>query len=130
MTPLRFYSLLVTAAVAVFGAGMYLARRGRKTPEERERQRRVWLSERGRIVDGTVTDEQEIEQPGRGPIQLVIYRYDIAGVQYEASQDVTYLRQFIDLHSCRLSLPASIKYDPRNPGNSVVIAEGWSGLRK
>jgi len=54
----------------------------------------------------------------------------VAGVTYEASQDVTHLRQFIDLYSCRLGLPASVKYDPHNPGDSIVISETWSGLRK
>jgi hypothetical protein len=54
----------------------------------------------------------------------------VAGVSYEASQDVTYLRQWLNLHSCRLGLPTSVKYDARNPGNSMVIAEGWVGLRQ
>ncbi len=61
---------------------------------------------------------------------LLIYTYDVAGVTYEASQDVTHLRQFIDLYSCRLGLPTSVKYDPHNPGDSIVISETWSGLRK
>ena len=25
--------------------------------------------------------------------------------------------------------PVSIKYDPRNPANSIVLSEEWSGLR-
>ena len=37
---------------------------------------------------------------------LLVYTYDVAGVTYEASQDVTHLRQFIDLYSCRLGLPS------------------------
>jgi hypothetical protein len=61
---------------------------------------------------------------------MLIYQYDVAGVSYEASQDVTYLRQWINLHSCRLGLHTSVKYDPHNPGNSMVIAEGWIGLRQ
>ena len=61
---------------------------------------------------------------------LLVYNYDVAGVTYEASQDVTHLRQFIDLYSCRLGLPASVRYDPHNPGDSIVISETWSGLRK
>jgi hypothetical protein len=35
----------------------------------------------------------------------------------------------VDLHSCRAGLMTSIKYDPGNPGNSIVIAENWTGLR-
>jgi hypothetical protein len=25
--------------------------------------------------------------------------------------------------------PVSVKYDPRNPANSIVVSEEWSGLR-
>ena len=25
--------------------------------------------------------------------------------------------------------PVSVKYDPRNPANSILVAEQWSGLR-
>jgi hypothetical protein len=130
MNPLRLYPI-VFAAVAFTAAGVTaLLRRNRKSPQERERERRQWLNRSGRITDGTITDVQEIPTESGEPLQMLIYRYDIGGVSYEASQDVTYLRQHFDLHSCRLSLPASIKYDPHNPGNSIVIAEGWSGLRK
>jgi hypothetical protein len=61
---------------------------------------------------------------------LVIYTYDVSGVTYEASQDVTNLRHVVDLHACRIGLPASVKYDPQNPGNSIVVGEGWTGLRR
>ena len=73
--------------------------------------------------------ELEDNESGRQMI-LLVYNYDVAGVTYEASQDVTHLRQFIDLYSCRLGFPASVKYDPHNPGDSIVISETWSGLRK
>ena len=130
MTPLRFAPYLI-GATALAAAGVYAwVRSGRKDPDARERERRQWLTTSGRIIDGTVTDVQELNHNGSGPIQLLMYRYEIAGVQYEASQDVTRLRQFIDVHSCRLGLPASIKYDPRNPGNSIVISENWTGLRQ
>jgi len=51
-------------------------------------------------------------------------------VSYEASQDVTYLRQLINLHSCRLGVPTSVRYDPQNPINSMVVSERWVGLRR
>jgi hypothetical protein len=88
------------------------------------------LSEVGRITDGTVIDVQEVAHDMQRAATMLIYQYDVAGVSYEASQDVTYLRQWINLHSCRLGLPTSVKYDPHNPGNSMVIAEGWMGLRQ
>ena len=48
----------------------------------------------------------------------------------EASQDITYLRQWVNLHSCRLGVPTSVRYDPQNPGNSLVVTERWMGLRQ
>ena len=96
-----------------------------------ELERRTQLTQGGRIIEGTVIDVQEIEEsPTQRQMILLIYTYDVAGVSYEASQDVTHLRQFIDLYSCRLGLHASVKYDPHNPGDSIVISETWSGLRK
>ena len=129
MIPLRLYSLaLGGAGVAI--AAYALLKRKPKSSDELERERRVWLNEVGRITDGTVIDVQEISPNGHRASTMLIYKYDVAGVSYEASQDVTYLRQWINLHSCRLGLPTSVKYDPHNPGNSMVIAEGWMGLRQ
>ena len=71
--------------------------------------------------------QELVPNDGNHAAVFLIYKYDVAGVSYECSQDVTYLRQWINLHSCRLGLPTSVKYDARNPGNSMVIAEGWMG---
>jgi len=120
----------VLGALAVASAGYALLNRKKKTAEELERERRTWLNEIGRITDGTVIDVQELGPESHHAATMLIYQYDVAGVSYEASQDVTYLRQWINLHSCRLGLPTSVKYDPHNPGNSMVIAEGWMGLRQ
>ena len=130
MQSLRFYSLSLAGGAAAALAMAFLLRTKKQTPEEKERERRVWINMNGRITDGTVMDVQELNGKGGIAHQLLIYQYDIAGVSYECSQDVTWLRHLVDLHSCRLGLPASIKYDPKNPGNSIVITEGWSGLRK
>jgi len=129
MISLRLYAFLVCAAGLAFG-GYALLRRKPKTAEELEHERRTWLNTVGRITDGTVIDVQELENQEQHAATMLIYQYDVAGVSYEASQDVTYLRQWINLHSCRLGLPTSVKYDSRNPGNSMVIAEGWIGLRQ
>lgn len=128
----RLYPLVAMAALGATLAVSAWARRHRKTPEQRERERRLRISEQGRITDGTVIDVSEVklnDSNGSGELQLLIYQYDVAGVSYEASQDVTHLRHMVDLHTCRVGLPASIKYDPTNPGNSIVVAETWSGLR-
>ena len=128
MISLRLYTL-VLGAIGLAVAGYALLRRKSKSADEVELERRTWLNTVGRITDGTVIDVQEITNANR-PATMLIYQYDVAGVSYEASQDVTYLRQWINLHSCRLGLPTSVKYDARNPGNSMVIAEGWMGLRQ
>jgi len=123
-------SAWVLSGAATALAAYLLLRRKPKPPEEVERARRAWLDQVGRITDGTVIDVQEIEANGRPPSLMLIFRYDVAGVSYEASQDVTYLRQLINLHSCRLGVPTSVRYDPQNPINSMVVSERWVGLRR
>ena len=130
MDLLRIYSLVATACVVALAA-YALLRRKPKNPADLERERRTWLDGIGRITDGTVIDVQELPaNGGHHAAILLIYKYDVAGVSYECSQDVTYLRQWINLHSCRLGLPTSVKYDPHNPGNSLVVSESWMGLRQ
>ncbi len=129
MNPIRLY------AIGLFCAGLlaaiyFLVRRKPKASDELEKERRVFLDQVGRITDGTVIDVQELQAAETKFSTLLIYQYDVAGVSYECSQDVTYLRPLINLHSCRLGLPTSVRYDPHNPGNSIVISERWMGLRQ
>jgi len=130
MSLLRHHPVILGgSSVLVLVVGL-LARRRRKTPEDRERERRQRINLHGRISDGNILDVQEVQLDGRGWAQMLIYQYDVAGVTYEASQDITYLRHLVDLYSCRLGLATSVKYDTQNPGDSIVVAEGWTGLRK
>jgi len=129
MSPLRLFPILAGGTAALTCGVIYWLRSRRPTAEQRERERRKRISVIGRITDGTVIDVQDLSANGSAGAQFLIYRYDVAGVSYEASQEVTYLRQLIDPKSCRLGLITSVKYDPHNPGNSIVIAEGWTGLR-
>ncbi len=120
----RLYALLGGGAALLAVGATYWVRSRRKTPEQRERERRQRLCLHGRICDGNILDVQEDDST-----QFVVYTYEIGGVAYEASQDITHLRQFVDIHSCKLGLPASVRYNPQNPGDSIVIAEEWMGLR-
>lgn len=129
MTPFRLYTLATVGAGAL-GAAYYFLRPKPKVGEELERERRGWLEQVGRITDGTVIDVQELTDSDNKASTLLIYHYDVAGVSYECSQDVTYLRPLINLHSCRLGLPTSVRYDPQNPANSLVVSEKWMGLRQ
>jgi hypothetical protein len=129
MFSIRFYTLLV-GSIGAITAAYFLFGRKKKTASEQERERREWLNRIGRITDGTVIDVQEITPNGHSAATMLIFQYDVGGVSYEASQDVTHLRQLINLHSCRLGLPTSVRYDPQNPGNSMVVSERWMGLRQ
>lgn len=129
MIPFRLY-LFILVGIAVLALAYVLLRRKPKTADDLERERRAWLDRIGRITDGTVIDVQEMPGTRERPATFLIYQYDVAGVSYEASQDVTYLRQLINLHSCRLGLPTSVRFDPHNPGNSLVVSERWMGLRQ
>ena len=125
------FSLYILAALLSVALVAYLMiGRKKKTPAEIERERRDWLNQIGRITDGTVIDVQELVPNGHPAATMLIFQYDVGGVSYEASQDVTYLRQWVNLHSCRLGLPTSVRYDPQNPGNSIVVSEKWMGLRQ
>ena len=129
MSTLRYLpAALGGASIVALGVG-YILRTRRRTPEQLEQERRLRLSTHGRIIDGTVIDAQEMANSAGNAVQLLIYRYDVSGVSYEASQDITHLRQFVDIHTCQIGLPSSVKYDPQNPGDSIVISEEWSGLR-
>ena len=130
MSPIRLqYSLLAGSAVVLASGVLYWIRSHRKTPEQREYERRQRLSSTGRITDGTVIDLQIVGGGETSPTHWLLYSYDVRGVSYECSQDITSLRQILGLDTCHIGLPASIKYDPHNPGNSIVVAEGWTGLR-
>jgi hypothetical protein len=129
MTASHFLFLIVIASGVLLVAYLFL-RKKPKTATDIERERRAWLEHIGRITDGTVMDVQEVQTSDHRSSILLIYQYDVAGVSYECSQDVTYLRPMINLHSCRLGLPTSVRYDPQNPGNSIVVSEGWMGLRQ
>jgi hypothetical protein len=123
------------AAIALCVGGYFTYRALRKQPseEELERLRRQELVLTGRILDGTILDISEVDphESGRpNGMQLILYKYEIAGVCYECSQDVTSLREFVNIYDLRLGFPCSVRYDPHRPINSIVVAEGWSGLRE
>ncbi len=60
---------------------------------------------------------------------LIAYSYSVAGVTYEASQDLSALQQLLPPDVMTIVGPVSVKFDPRNPANSIVLCEEWSGLR-
>ncbi len=132
---LRDHQALTTVAAAVAclgGVAWYMATRKRTSDEELERTRRQDLVLGGRIIDGTVLDVSDLDafEAGRPEgMQLILYKYEIAGVAYECSQEITHLKDLIHIADIRVGFPCSVRYDTRQPENSIVIAENWIGLR-
>jgi hypothetical protein len=95
--------------------------RRRRSPGERERRRRLTVNARGRLGSATVVDFRD---------GIVTYTYWVAGVEHLASQDVSALCHLLPPNPGTLiELPATLKYLARNPANSIVMCEEWSGLR-
>ena len=63
-----------------------------------------------------------------GMRRLIRYSYSISGVTYETAQDVTGLEERLCLERLAAGQPASVKYDPANPSNSILVADDWSGI--
>jgi hypothetical protein len=120
--------MAVAAAAAMGGLAWFLLRRKRPTAEEIERGRREELALSGRITDGSIAEAPFSQPEDAAPArQIIVYNYRIAGVAYEAAQDVTSLGDLV--RDIRTDLPIQVRYEPHNPANSIVVAESWSGLR-
>lgn len=121
--------LTLGAAGTLTGAAILVYRKlHRKVdPAELERLRRLSLARTGRITAGEITGL--VEPQGGEPAQLLlIYRYDIAGVTYEVSQDISTMPQ-VAAQAVQLAGKAiSVKFEMKHPSNSIVISEEWSGI--
>jgi hypothetical protein len=110
-----------SAAFVALGAwGVHRYIKGRPSETELERRRRTHLRTRGKMGDANLLEYRE---------HMVVYSYAIGGVEYMASQDLSDLLTLLPEDRWSAIGPASIKYDPRNPANSIVLSEEWSGLR-
>jgi hypothetical protein len=143
--------MIGVAAAVIVAAAVLLHRHFQKPedPEDEERRRRFQLNQVGRIVEGLVVEL--VETPGTpvpestsvpapqqntlassggafGMRRLIRYSYSIAGVTYETAQDVTGLEERLCLERLAAGQPASVKYDPANPSNSILVADDWSGI--
>jgi len=127
------YGTIAAAVVCIGAVTSWLLLRRRPSAEEIERERRAQLVRSGRIIDGTILDISEMESPADPSqpreIRFILYKYEIGGVAYECSQEVTALRDHVNPTELRLSFPCSVRYDIHRPENSIVVAENWSGLR-
>lgn len=106
-------------AAALSALAVWILFKRRLTPDEKERRRRVAVNQHRRTVEGFLTETGEL---------ALYYHYELAGVEYSTSQDVSALAARLPADLARLIGPVSVKYDPRNPANSIIICEDWSGL--
>jgi hypothetical protein len=117
--------LLLVLVILIAVAGIiWLRLRKRPTPQEIERQRRLSIHQDGKIGNGQIIDivtESEATS--------IVYSYSIAGVVYTASQDVTDLQDKLPADRMSMVGAVSVKFVPRNPANSIVLCEEWTGLR-
>ncbi len=114
-----FLGLLGLLAVLVVTIGVRAWLHSRVSPQERERRRRLVLGTNGKISDALLTEI-------RG--ELLFFSYDVRGVGYIASQDVSALRDRLP-RDFSIAGPVFVKYDAKNPANSIILSEVWSGLR-
>jgi hypothetical protein len=109
-------------SAGLIALAMYFALRRRTSPEKREQKRRLSVNRLGRLGDAMITEASDT---------AIYYTYSVHGVQYAASQDISALREHLPVEPERLiGGVASLKYAPKNPANSILICEEWSGLRQ
>lgn len=111
---------LALGALLLLGALGLLVYRSRTALSEREKRRRRRINILGRIGAAMLTDAQG---------DLIYYSYSVSGVPYSTAQDIGTLRALVPTDASLIVGPVSLKYLPRDPGNSILVCETWSGLR-
>ena len=115
------------AALAVLWGWRFAQRWRHQDPAEVERLRRERVNACGRISTGRIL---ELLDPAAGgpPGPVLLYEYEVSGVTYQAAQDVGPLPEVSAAAPFLPGQIASVKYDPRQPTNSILACEGWSGV--
>jgi len=113
-------SILIALALLLIAAGIWLFLNSRQTTAERERKRRITINQIGRMGDATIIDVRDC---------ILFYSYEVRGVAYTTSQDASDFKDLLPSETATLIGPTAMKYSPKNPANSILICEEWSGLR-
>jgi hypothetical protein len=111
---------LCGVSIALIALAVGIVMRVHGTPEKRERKRRLNVHRQGRLGDAMISEATE---------STLYYFYTVRGVQYTASQDVSTLREYMPADPLRLIGVSGLKYSSKNPANSILVCEEWSGLR-
>jgi hypothetical protein len=113
-------SILIALALLLIAAGIWLFLNSRQTVAERERKRRITINRIGRMGDATIIDVRDC---------VLFYSYEVRGVAYTTSQDASDFKDLLPPETANLVGPTAMKYSSKNPANSILICEEWSGLR-
>jgi hypothetical protein len=113
-------AILCGVSLGLVGLAIWILRWVHGTPEKRERKRRLGVHRQGRLGDAMISEGTE---------STLYYFYTVRGVHYTASQDVSALLEFLPAEPQRLIGVAGLKYSSKNPANSILVCEEWSGLR-
>lgn len=111
---------LLTAAGILLAGALWIVFHRRLSPQDKEQRRRLAVNAYRRAIEGVVDDAEG---------DFIHFKYHLRGVTYSASQDVSALAALLPENRGLLLGTASVRFDPRNPANSIVICEEWSGLR-
>jgi hypothetical protein len=120
----------MTTLAALSGVALWLKFRRRPTPDEIEAARRKFLVQSGRLVDGMLLDACDMPAEDSRTLKMLFFSYRIGGVDYECAQDITAMSAVVNPEQVRPGFPCSVRYQSGNPQNSIVVAEGWTGLRE
>jgi hypothetical protein len=113
-------SLLGALAIVLMAVGTWVFLSARLTAAQREKRRRLTVNRTGRMGDANINDVRDY---------VLFYSYELRGVAYATSQDVSEFKHLLPAETSQLIGPVEIKYTPNNPANSIIISEQWSGLR-
>lgn len=80
--------------------------------------RRARLLLTGRIAEGTIIDIGD--ETSSGAFTQIFYSYNISGVDYESSQILDREQQQHPLDYAP-GARITVRYDPHQPGNSIVV---------
>jgi hypothetical protein len=124
----RLIGGIVAGIVLASGIAWWVVRRLRPSADELERRRCELIAMSGRITDGYLVDARSLngEESLSPTPEVLFYSYRLAGVTYNCAQDVSRLPERV--RGFRLDQAVQVRYDPRNPGNSILVSESWSGL--
>ena len=113
-------AMLAALALLLIAAGIWLFLNSRQTAAQREQRRRITINRTGRMGDATIIDVRDC---------ILFYSYEVRGVAYTTSQDASEFKDLLPSETSHLIGPSAMKYSSKNPANSILICEEWSGLR-